>query len=263
MPSTGQLVVGIAVVLLVVGVVFLVVRAVKRHQADVASLSPSDRELHDRCLAADKDIKTAERELKSTSAKADKAVKEAKEVPIVASVEGHSLTPLEVTVNKKTYLMGADVRAELESLGEVTGFLSTTSSTHKSTGLAVGAGVGHVAGGAHVSRGKTYNFNEIKKLDTREIYFVVTGRGWSEVSSVSPEAGLGVRQFVHSVNAAAQGYEEFERQYRALVESVTNEGEQLTASAQQRVEDARAARELLGDDPLKRLQSARRADRTK
>ncbi|MBB1514995.1 hypothetical protein H5398_03245 [Tessaracoccus sp. MC1679] len=243
------LLVAVAVIALIS---FFAVRAHKAKVRDLATLSPERLALHEQCVAADKALREEERKHQSEVARAQRELRAAQKVPTLATLQTHSVTPLEVNMKGHRHPMSANVAAQVDSTGDVTGFLASRSTvTRMATGAVLFGGAGAIAGGVAKKQ-------SIKTLDTRELFVMVVGDGWAEVVKVPAQQGESARQFAASVNSAAVDFPRFSADHTAKVQAA----ESLLAQVQgdtALLEEAKRAREVLGPDPLQELRAARKS----
>lgn len=188
------------VVILCAGVILLVVAlalAHRKNQRIVESLSDEDRELHERCKAADHEIKIAERKHKRAVAEAQTVLKKAETPERLAAADSRNfVTPIDVTLNGHKHPLTPDIEAVLESDGAIVSY-----ATQRSTVTRIAAG-GMIGGRAGAIVGGVAKKDKHHSIDNRELFLKVMGPTWQEVVKLDPQQGQKARSLLQTIELA-------------------------------------------------------------
>ncbi len=213
----------------------------------LARLTPRELELHEQCVGADKSVAESQRAYDKAVKAAQKALGRAQTPTKLASAGGSNfVTPISLRLNGRDHELTQDVVAVLDTTGTV---VSTTTQRTSLTRIAVG---GLVAGPIGAVVGAASQKKEQHEVDTREHYVMVSGSDWQEVVKLGPEAGEQARALTQAINVAAKNVVPARIKHAEGVDAAQREVARATADTAA-LDGAKAAREVLGEDPLARL----------
>lgn len=249
MDSLVVLTVAIVMAFCALIVVVLVVR--RRRRQLLVKPTESQRVLHEQCLAADKAVRAAQRTFEQSVKNAKAELKRAERPErLTAAGIGNYVTPIDVCLNNRRHDLSPDVEAALDAEGNITAYATQRSTlTRIATGAALAGPGGAIVGG--VARK-----NKHHKVDTRELYLMVTGPNWQEVAKLNPTQGDKARALMQAINVAAKNAPVAMAEHAESVMKATQHLETVTVDTEA-VDLARSARAALGQDPLSQLKAYR------
>ncbi len=204
----------VAVAVFVTIWVIVAIHSARRRAAALASLTPQQMAHQEACEAADTLIKEAVRDGKLAVYAAKKELCKAEESPRIASLAGCTLTARQLKANGRTHEITSATTARVEATGAV--------------------------------RGTKKN-----KVDTRELYVIVESDGWGEVITVKPDQGRQAREFAVQIGVTAGAADAARAVQETRIALARAALDQATEEAAEALAKATAAREKLGEEPLK------------
>jgi hypothetical protein len=210
----SQLIVVIVVAVIITVWVIAAIRSSRRRAAALATLTPQQMAHQQACEAADTMIREAFTVGSQAVAAARKELRKAEETPHVASLAGCSLTATQLQANGRTHPITSATKARVEATGTV--------------------------------RGTKKN-----KVDTRELYVIVESDGWGEVITVKPDQGSEARAFAVQIGVVARDADSTRAMQETRIALARATLDQAKEEAAEAAAKATAAREKLGEEPLK------------
>lgn len=210
----SQLIVVIVVAVIITVWVIAAIRSSRRRAAALATLTPQQMAHQQACEAADTMIREAFTVGSQAVAAARKELRKAEETPHVASLAGCSLTSTQLQANGRTHPITSATKARVEATGTV--------------------------------RGTKKN-----KVDTRELYVIVESDGWGEVITVKPDQGSEARAFAVQIGVVARDADSTRAMQETRIALARATLDQAKEEAAEAAAKATAAREKLGEEPLK------------
>jgi hypothetical protein len=235
--STASTITGLVILLAVLCGVAWGIRALVRRRRGWNALTPDEQEHRKATRAADKSVKRAMRDYKRAVSNARSELERAIKQQELGSLNGVVLYDENIKTDSGLHPLTPNVTAAVDSAGAL---------GSRSTLTRMGAGA-LVTGPFFWPFGLLAGAAAKKTVDKRELYLLIEGGEWADLTKCNPDHGDKARSFAQSVNVAARNVERVKTDRKRRVEELT---ERLAAVEANRsaIEAAEHVRAQLGDD---------------
>jgi hypothetical protein len=226
----------------------------RRRLAELALLSPGQRERHDACVRADKELAAADKAYRAAVKAAEKRCHKESQPQVLIACGDALLTEREIILNGVYRPLRPGIRAQVDATGDVHRY-----STSRSTATRMLTG-GALLGPAGVVAGAAARKTSVHTVDSRQLYITVTGPDWQDVVRIDPNLGPRARAFSAGVFTASEHWDQFEAQHRVRRAQAEKHLADVVGN-DQRLREAQLVRRVLEMDPLEVLRADRKAGR--